>query len=379
MNLTTFGKTSENLEAFEQSQAATTTDSATTATDTTTTTVDTSIAAPAADTSIVNNAPVDAAPVSDEVNSSSSFSIAIGDEPAQADAAPAQQPQPTTIDWKDAIKKADKTELYKELGLHDFAVEMNEHIAKGGKPADYLNAKAIDWNEVSDENVVKDNLRKQYSNFTPQEIERLFNRRYGVNDDMDADERDEKLLTLKADAYSARQTKISEAAKFKIADAITPAINDPEYNQWKQQHEENTQIAQQFQQYYLTHEATKSLTESKRVTISVGKDVPAFNFDVDRPELITQALTDGGKTWAKLTSTQSGEPDVQKQQLISLFMFNPQKFIEDVFNYGQQMGVRNKVVGDGQNAQRPQAKVIPVDTNQTPTYGVGKYGDKARN
>lgn len=314
-------------------------------------------------------------PAAESDYSTSSFSLG-GEEPAaQEPAAEAAAAAPAQFNLDEELNKVDKKELFKKLGLNDFVVELNDHLANGGSAIDYLNAKAIDYNQVADENIIKSNLQKQFPTFTPQQIELYFNRKYGVDELATDEEKEFASLTLKADAHNMRQQLIEEQKKFKIPEAITP-VKDEAYEQWKQYRESQEKTKEQVDGYYLNHAATKSLHENKKVAINVGENVPPFNFSIDRPELITKSFTDGGETWQKLTSTQTGEPDVQKQQLIALFSFNPQKFIQDIFNYGQQLGKRS-LVSEGQNAQRPQ-----VAASFTPdakvSYGVGTYGAKSR-
>ncbi len=308
----------------------------------------------------------------EEQLSQSAFEIPIDLEPA-APSTPSTPPAvPPAFNWKEEIKKLDKKELLKEVGVTDFAIELNEHLAKGGKAEDYLTARAIDYNSISDESLLKNSLKRQYPTATPQQIDMLYNRKYAVAEDASDDDKMFADLQAKSDANSLRQQAISEQQKYKLPEGVIPQT-DEAYTRWKEQQQSQSQLVEQLNNFYSTHEATKALHESKKVTISVGKDVPPFNFNIDKPEFITKAFTDGGETWQKLTHTQSGEPDVPKQQLIALFSINPQKFVETIFGYGQQMGIRNKIVAEGQNAQRPQAKVINADPNAKPAYRTGTY------
>lgn len=276
------------------------------------------------------------------------------------------------FNFDEELKKVDKKEVLKKLGVNDFAIELNDYLLKGGKAEDYLNAKSIDYNNVSDEDLIKADLRKQYAGFTPDKIDKLFNAKYGVTDSDTDETKEQKELQLEADGYLKRQSKIQEQQSFKIPD--TPILQkDEAYEQWKAEQESQTKLNEQGKQWFLQHDATKALNESKRVTISLGDGVDPFNFSIERPDLITKVLTDGGETWGKLTSTKTGEPDVPKQQLLTLFAYNPQQFINHIFRYGVQMGERKPVV-EGQNASRPQAKVASIDPNATPTYKVGKFG-----
>lgn len=310
-------------------------------------------------------------------DNTSAFALDLGEEAKVEGEKEKPKEEQKSFSLDEELKKIDKKELLKKAGLSDFEIELNEHISKGGKAEDYIVAKAIDYSQISDEDLVKQDLRKQYPDFTKDEINRLFNRKYGVTDLMDEEEREDRLLELKADGSLKRKQKIEAQKSFKIPD--NPILHtDEAYESWKKNQESQSQLMEQYRNYYNTHEATKALNESKRVAINLGEGVAPFNFTIEQPEVITRALTDGGVIMNKLTTTQSGEPDVEKQQLITLFSFNPKKFVQDIFKYGQSMGVRKELVEEGQNAQRPQAKVTKMDSNEKPTVSVGKFSDRTR-
>jgi hypothetical protein len=294
-------------------------------------------------------------------------------------AMPSQEDKKPEYNWKEEIKKLDLKEAAKELGITDFAIEISEHQKKGGSPEDYIKVHGVNWEKVSDEDMVKEDIRRQYGKDTsPQQIERLYNKKYSQRIEDSDEEKEDGLLLMKADARRMREAEIEKQKSYKFPEAITPVIKDEGYDQWKSEKENEKVVSEKINEFYNNHSATKALNESKRVVVSLGEGVPAFNFSVTNPEAITKIYTDGGVTWHKLTSTQTGEPDVPKQHLIGLFSHNPQKFIQDIFNYGVQTGERKKVT-EGQNAQRPQAKIASMENNGTVSVGVGKFSDKARN
>ena len=282
-----------------------------------------------------------------------------------------------TFNWKEEIKKLDKKEVAKELGLNDFALEIDEYLAKGGSAKDYIEKKGYDWNKVSDEELVKGQLKNEYPDATTQQIDRLYNKKYTQRDEDIEEDREDGVLLMKSDARRLRDAKIAEQNSFKIPEAIIPQIKDEAYEQWKQMQETQPVMMEKLTQFYETHDATKNLYESKRVAISLGEGVAPFNFSLNNPEALTRMFTDGGETWSKVTSTKTGEPDVAKQHLIGLFSFDPAKYSQDIFNYGVQMG-KKKLVEEGQNAQRPQQKALPQEMNGTASYSTGKFGDKQR-
>lgn len=370
---TTFAHVAQELEKFENQQPAVETP----AQETTPIVVNESgviitpaVEVPASETPAVETP---ATPIEENV---SQFNI--GDDPSPTTAVTETPATPQqTFNLDDEIKKVDRKELLKKLGVNDFTIEMDEYLAKGGKADDYLSKRAIDWNSISDEELAKRDLKNLYPDASSAQIDRLYNKKYSQLD-IDTDEdKEDGILLMKADARRIREAKIAEQKSFKIPDAIIPQTKDEAYEQWKQERDAQPVLMRQLSEFYQNHSATKNLNESKRVAISLGDDVPAFNFSINNPEAITRVFTDGGETWQKLTSNEKGEPDVAKQQLIALITYNPNKVMQDIFNYGVQMG-KKKLVEEGQNAQRPQQLAKPPEMQQT-SYGTGKFGDKARN
>lgn len=277
-----------------------------------------------------------------------------------------------TFSIDEEIKKLDKKELLKKAGVSDFIIEFEEHISNGGSGVDYLQAKAIDYTSVSDEDLIKSDLKKQYPNLSQQQIDIMFNRSYGVNEDSSEEDREFALAKLSADGYRIRQAKIDEQKRFKIQDPIS--VSNPEYEEWKQSRENAQKQYEESVNYFNNHSATKSLIESKKVVIDFGDGVKPFNFRLNNPELITKAMTDDGTIMQKILSTETGEPDVAKQQLVTLFAFNPKSFIQAIYDYGAAMGTRKKLVEDNQNAQRPSAPVLPISPDAKPVFRNSTFG-----
>lgn len=325
-----------------------------------------------------NNAqPAPEAAVVEAKPDSSDFALSLGDEGQDNSGEQQAAQQHPIYNWKDEIKKLPFDDVIAELGVDPFAVEINKHIKSGGQPIDYLQARAIDYTKISDDTLLKESIRKEYPNLSPSQVDLMFHRKYNVPEDATDEDKEFYTAQLQADAYKVRQNEIAKQQRFKVPETPIPQ-KDEAYDQWKQNIQSQAQQIEERNNYYLTHPATKSLNESKRVTINLGEGVAPFNFQIDKPEMLTKAFTDDGSVWRKLTSTPQGEPDVAKQQLIALISYNPQKFIQDIFKYGQSMGEMKKVE-EGQNAQKPQAKVTQMSTDGQQTVSVGKFGNLPRN
>ena len=288
----------------------------------------------------------------------SDFKIEGFDTPTTAEETPATQaPTQPTIDWRDAIKTVDKKELAKELGLDDFDLEFVEYRKRGGDPSKYLEAKSFDWNKVNDIDVVKAGLKNEFPTLNNEQINKLFEKKYSQNELADDDDREMGSILLQAEAHKLRQAKIEEQQRFKLPEPIQQQQTAQVDNSAKEQAEYNAKI----NQFFATHEQTQNLINSKRVAIDLG-DAGQFNFNVDRPEMLLKAITDG-QTWQKITATPQGEPDVQKLLKIAKYAFNPDAHDKALFNYGKSFGLKG-IVKEGQNAKRPEGQ-MPTATNIT--------------
>lgn len=260
---------------------------------------------------------------------------------------------PFVPDWREAIK-TNRDEVLKEAGLDPFVLELDKHIKNGGSAADYLQAKAFDYNKVPDAVLAKQALKNEFPNLSEDKIEKLFNKKYSQSDYDSDDEKEMGAILLEADAHKQRQSLIAEQARFKIPEA---------QQQQQAQQVDNSQI-EAFRKFYAEHPQTKSLLDSKRVAVELADGVP-FNFNIDKPEIVMQVITDGGETFERLTTTSTGEPDVAAKQEVALFTLNRTKFKADIYNYGLQQGYK-KAKLEAQNIGIP-SRVIADKQNEDPS------------
>lgn len=287
------------------------------------------------------------------------------------DAAPTPQspevagPVIQEINWQEAIKKVDSAEVLKAAGVSEFAIELDKHIKAGGDPIDYLNAKAVDYTKISDESLIKDDLRRQYPHWKPEQIDLMFSRTYGVAVGAEQEDIDFAALRLQADAHNKRQEQIAQQQQFKIPTAV-PQNQNSGIDQEQIATDQRRQMEETLK-WYNEQDATKTLMTSKRVAIDLGDD-GNFNYAIDKPEVLMKGILDGD-TWRRMTSTNPKEsdvsklvPDVAKLQRLVLIASNP-NYEKDLVNYGKTLALP-KLVEEGQNISAP-AKVIPVQGQNT--------------
>lgn len=279
------------------------------------------------------------------------------------------QPQTTQgNNWQDVIKNVDKKEVLKAIGLDEFEIEFHEFRQSGNDPYKYLEAKLTNWDNVPDTDIVKSELKKQYPFYSNEELERIINKKYDINSD-DEDERTDGLLLLKADAHTKREELKKQQKDFVIPTVATKqeAENANVLEQQKIQHEQQQAAMQEFQKMVNEHEATKSLFETKRVSVNLGEGVKPFNFPIDNPETLMSIAF--GKNWVRAVAANPQEadeskliPDIAKLQKLAYIASNP-NYEKDIFNYGRSQG-KKELVSEGQNAIRPLGQQ-PTEVKQT--------------
>lgn len=264
------------------------------------------------------------------------------------------------VNLDDLLKKADAKEILKKLGVSDFAIEIDQHIRGGGQAVDYLQARAIDYSKISDDSLLKDDLRKQYPTLQPHQIDMMFERKYSPLTELQ-DDKDFAEIQKQADAYKVRQSAIAEQQKFKISETVVPTVVDNREQEIAQQ-----QQYEKVLNFYKEHPDTQNLMTSKRVAIDLGAD-GKFNYNIDKPEYLTRAILDG-EFWKRITSANPKEPDVAKlvpnvalQQKLAFIAMNP-NYEKDLVNYGRSLQLP-ALVKEGQNVVPP-TKIIPMQPEQ---------------
>lgn len=294
------------------------------------------------------------------------FSMPNFDEEGEA-AAGGEQQQVVATDWKEELKKANPKDILKELGYDEFLAEFAEYRKNGGDAYKYLEARAFDWNEVSHQELVKDDLKIQYPHLTEEKIEKLYQAKYKQSEYASEEDKEIGLIQLEADAELVRQERIREQKSFQIPEIATAQEALELQNRIAEEQKFQAETSQRIMEFFREHEATKSLYNSKRVAIDLG-DNGKFNFNIDKPENLMAVALDSEK-WQRAISVNPQEadvnkliPDVAKLQKIALVALNP-NYEKDLVNYGKSLGLK-AIVEEGQNARRPVGST-PAQPNES--------------
>lgn len=275
------------------------------------------------------------------------------------------------VSWEDAVKNVDKKEVLKKIGVSDFAIELDEHLKRGGQAIDYLMARAIDYNKVSDVDLIKGDFDKKYSSLSPEDRAALFNDVYKQSEYDDDAQKAVGLIRMKADAHILRQSKIAEQQSFKIPEQM-------QQQQEVQQQPNYGEQAEATKKYITENQATQAFLQSKRVAIPLGEK-DSFNFSINDPNYLIKVMTDQ-QLWAKHLTDKQGEPDINKMLRVAKYVVDPDAHDMQIYNYGHQRGERKKVEGN-QYISKPTTKTgMPNSETLAQAFAtrakVSTYGNK---
>lgn len=259
------------------------------------------------------------------------------EEPAK-DPAREQEPTPATYNFKD-----------------DFIKGVVEYYEKTGDVTPYLQAKLVDFNQMSDEEVMRRNLREQYPDVSEKAFDRLYKQQIADKFKLDADEwgEDDSELgkeLLKAEATKARQKYIDWQTSFR---APEPQLDESQ----KQEEEQMQEALRQFELGVRNNDLTKNILDNKRLSIKVGDG--EFNYELSQPESLLDMTLDNNKFFEQFAS-QDGQIDYERWYLTSAFSQDPQGFIKSIGNYFKGMG-REEVAKEIKNPSNNSVGDVPTE------------------
>jgi hypothetical protein len=210
-------------------------------------------------------------------------------EPKQEDPKPVEKPaEVTEVDWRKALKTADKYEALKEMGYNDFVIDAVKYYERTGNLADYAEAKGVDYTKMTPEQLVRLDIQKQNKGMNEKalnfKINKELNEKYYLNREDYPENSDEAIYgqeQLRLDGENKRKAFIEEQNKFKAPEP------QPDLDATKRDAELQQQRAA-MGDLVMNNEATKSLQTSKSVVFGEGE--ASFNYPTDTQALVDSAL-----------------------------------------------------------------------------------------
>lgn len=236
----------------------------------------------------------------------------------------------------------------------DFIKGVVEFYEKTGDLAPYLQAKTVDFTSMSDEEILRRNLREEYSDLSDKAFERLYKQQVTDKFKLDADEWGEE------DSELGRELLKVEASKLRN-----------QYLDWQKNfaapepqpyYDQTAEMLQKFENEVKSSEFTKGFLESKRLSIKTADG--EFNYEVPQADAVIDMTIDNDRFFSQFAGDQ-GQLDYAKWYKTVAYSQNPELFERALINYGKTLG-RSEVTKEIKNPM-----TAPV--GDVPTEGTGDF------
>lgn len=284
-----------------------------------------------------------------------------------------EKPVVQVPDWKELIKKPEhQKEVYSLIGIDEqalalanklkadeFATKFFTYRDKNGNVAPFIEAATKDWDKVNHEQLILDDLKKQYSALSPEKAERLakadFNSRFNYKDDPNLTEEENKEmadlmeLKLESEAEKIRGARKTEQQQF--LDSVKPVDTKAETERLaREKQEADLREFNAFKSMVEAHPDTMKLVADKKLIL--GGNGTAYNYTVN-PDVIKEQTLDSNKFYGKFWKQEEGKDPVFNVQLwnkVVAYSENPSAFEEALIEHGRSLGVKKVVEEELENA-----------------------------
>ena len=228
----------------------------------------------------------------------------------------------------------------------DFIKGLIEYYKETGDVSAYIEAKNVDYSEMPDLDIVRHNMRRQYSDMSEKNFERLFRREVVDKYQLDATRYDEDEVELgeellKAEAGKIRQELIENQKRFKAPERAA----QPEVDTSAQQAE----AMAQWQQSVESAPETQRVLGDGRVIIEYGGE--PFAYEIDNPQSVVDMTIDNNKFF-QLFQNEGGQIDYNKWYKVMNYASDPDTFERSLILHGKNLGGK-EVVSEIKNPSRP--------------------------
>jgi hypothetical protein len=266
-----------------------------------------------------------------------------------------ENPTPTV----DAIKNSEKEEAGYQW-KDDFIKQVVEFYEKTGDLTPYLQAKLVDFNSMSDEEILRRNLREQYADLSDKAFDRLYKQQVNDKYKLDVDEYGEEDAELgrellKAEASKIRNQYIEWQNGFK---APEPEISN-EQNDF-------TEMMMRFEQEVINNEFTKGLIDGKKLSIKTSDG--EFNYEIPEANSLVEMTVNNDKFFSQFANSE-GQLDYARWYKTAAYSQNPELFEKSLINYGKTLG-RSEVTKEIKNPSTAPVSDVPTDSSGDFTSGL---------
>lgn len=282
-------------------------------------------------------------------------------------------PATTEADWREQIKKVDANDILKELGLDEKMVGFLNKWRASGDIAEYLKAVTVDFSKMTPEQVMRHQLEQSYPEFSPADIEELYQAKVVEAYKLDPNNYSETevkrgQLMLKADAKSIRESLQTKQQEYILSSKPpVPPVDTSAQDAAAYRDQQRTQYAN-----YLTNsQATKDLLSSRRLVLGDGDTT--FNYEIADPQQLLTILQQP-EQYAQHVFMEDGSPVVDKQLFIAAAAIDHKGLIKQLIKHGRDIGAKG-LAEQIENAKKPDGEITKPDNQPlTPAEALARSG-----
>lgn len=311
---------------------------------------------PAPNAEPVNNAE----PATDPVKADTVTDPAPAADPAKVEPAAPVEPAKVESAKVEPSKEPAKTEPTAPSFKDDFIKGVVEYYEKTGDLTPYLQAKLVDFQGMSDEEIMRRDLREAYPDVSDKAFEKLYKQQVIDKYKLDAEMYEEDDIELGKELLKSEASKIRSKYQEWQKGFQAP---EPEPDNSS---EEEARLFQEFEEKVKNNELTKAILNDKRIAIKTADG--DFNFEIQDPNALLDMTIDNDKFFSQFASGE-GEIDYAKWYKTSAYAQNPEQFERSLINYGKTLG-REEITKEIKNPSTNTVGDIPTEGSGDFTTGL---------
>jgi hypothetical protein len=246
----------------------------------------------------------------------------------------------------------------------DFIKGAVEYYEKTGDLTPYLQAKTVDFAKMDDAEIMRRSLREQYPDVSDKAFDRLYQQQVVDKFKLDAEQWGEddaelgkELLRTEADKLRAKYIEWQKGF----------AAPEPQADPNAEEQERATMEAiAQFERAIKENPITKSILETKRVSVKAGDD--EFNYELPEANSLVDMTLDNNKFFQQFAAGE-GQLDYNKWYKTVAYSQNPEQFERALINFGKTLG-RSEVTKEIKNPSTAPVGDVPTEGSGDFTTGL---------
>lgn len=253
----------------------------------------------------------------------------------------------------------------------DFIKGVVDYYNKTGDVTPYLEAKLVNYEKLSNEEILKKSLKEQYPTISDRALQALYQEQVVERFKLDPDRFDDLQVEvgtelLAAEAARLRSQYVERQNQFRAPEPVqgqNPAQPEADVEAWI-----NTIKADPLTQKFMAE---------KNVSISYNGE--QFNYEVDNPNDILDMTVDNAKFFNKFVK-QDGQVDLQKWFRVVNYALDPETFERSLIAHGKTLGEED-VVSRRKNPSTPDKEGVRGGASSSDDFSEGllkAFADRGR-